>query len=106
MAGLTMDVETMNALCIAHLQAQGFIVTRAEGFRGMITPGQVAKEAGLSPSGLWRRLHHVDCPAFEREEGNGGRILRLRPTPALMAWLTQPKQQGGKLTPAHLQDPA
>ena len=43
------------------------------------------------------RLHHPRCPHYQRKLGPSGRLLTLRPTAELLAWLRKPAQPGKRL---------
>lgn len=43
------------------------------------------------------RLHHPRCPHVQRKVGPSGRLLAIRPTPELLAFLRQPAQPGRAL---------
>ena len=57
-----------------------------------VTPGTGTKARFLD------RRHHPRCPHYQRKVGPSGRLLLLRPTPALLAWLRAPSQPGRRMT--------
>lgn len=96
-----MDISLLNELAMRHLQAQGYIVTLPPQFRDFIPVADLGKQFNLDGNALHRRLYHAECPDYEHE-GTDGRMMKIRPNPALIAFLAQPKQAGKPLKPAHL----
>lgn len=97
------DQETATELAIAYLRAQGYSVAPPQRL-GMLRPFEVAKLVNpkLNGNALWRRLHHINCPPFEKIEGEKGKIVWMRRNPDIDAWLGRPLQKGVKtrLVPA------
>lgn len=42
-----------------------------------VTPGELARRYGFSNSGIYRRLHHRNCPQTERHTSNG-KLMTVR----------------------------
>jgi hypothetical protein len=89
------DRDTATHLAIAYLRQQGYSVTPPQ-TQGMVRPAELGKMAGsgLTSTALWRRLHHVNCPPYEKILGPGGRLTWLKPNPALVSYIAQPKRRG------------
>lgn len=79
------------------LDAEGYLVLYKPEFKEMVTPKELASRIGLSSAGIHERLSHRNCPGFDAETGESGRIIRVRLTPVLMAFLTQKRSQGAAL---------
>lgn len=54
------------------------------------TPKELADRYNLTPSGMYKRLHHVNCPRTQRHEGESGRLLTVELTEDLDRFLSQP----------------
>jgi len=89
-----MNDEAINA-AITLLRSNGFTVRMPEGVVRWMTPKELRGEVGSS--GIWRRLHSRECPPFEARRGSTGRLVELRVTPELRAFLAQPKRPGKRL---------
>lgn len=87
-APITHEVQAAVALLIAH---------------GWTTPLQLGAAAGLKPAATWRRLHHRECPRTARQIGHTGRMIALRTSPTLKAFLSRPLQRGRKLNAEEVQ---
>lgn len=87
----------MIEVAIQLLEAEGYMVKKAPGYTDWVTPAQYHQRfPNLSSGGFNRRINHKHAPYFEREmsEGEGKRMVRLRPTPALDAFMSQPVNDG------------
>ena len=82
---------------ITTLRNAGFTVTAPQA------------DSWIAPKDLWRklsvgslarfldRLHHSRCPQVQRRVGESGRLLAVRPTPELLAFLCEPSQPGKRM---------
>lgn len=50
--------------------------------------------AGINPAAMHRRLRHPDCPPYETERGETGRIVYIECSKEAEAWLSRRKAQG------------
>lgn len=90
-AGMTHD-EFFD-LARRWLAEMGYTIVTSEGYREM-TVLELRGLSGLSYSGLTRRLNHSMCPPWKAYRGETGRLVRIVASPALLEWVTQPKQPG------------
>jgi len=78
-------------LAIHILQTHGWVCLPPKDAPGhMLTPQDVAKRCDLRANTLHRRIYSASCPAFYAEYGSTGRILRIKFTPELEAYLRRP----------------
>jgi hypothetical protein len=95
---LTLVVARWENLAADFLRERGWHVLRpedkppAEPERWM-SPKELAAIAGLSPSGIWRRLHAPGCPPYDAQRGIK-RIVQVLVSDALLAYVGRPKQPG------------
>jgi len=90
------DKRLTNA--IALVQSSGYIVTTPERFPWM-TPSELFARylGGSTKSRMYRRLAGSSAPCVDGRWGETGRLLAVRATPKLIAYLQQPSQQGRRL---------
>lgn len=86
---------------IAVVQSHGLIVTPApqpERYPWM-TPSELFARylGGSTKSRMYRRLAGSSAPCVDGRWGETGRLLAVRATPKLIAYLQQPSQQGRRL---------
>jgi hypothetical protein len=85
---------------IAVVQSRGLIVSppSAERFPWM-TPSELFARylGGSTKSRMYRRLAGSSAPCVDGRWGESGRLLAVRATPKLIAYLQQPSQQGRRL---------
>jgi hypothetical protein len=79
---------------IDHLRGLGYSITAPpDGLPPYERPVQLQARLGVPLRRFHARLHHPACPAFPRLCSDAtGRLLKLRCTPELHAWLTRPAQ--------------
>lgn len=77
------------AQAVALLQLNDYTVLppQAPGDFQHETLGEVAARLRVCRATVSRRLAHPLCPAYEREEGESGRLITLRSNFSLEAWL-------------------
>jgi hypothetical protein len=93
---MTTDNE-INA-AIGLLRSRGFSVTHPEADEWITIIDLWRKHGtGATLASFRDRLHHPRCPHYARHVGQTGRTTTLRPTPALLAFLSQPSQPGKRL---------
>lgn len=90
------DKKLTNA--IATCKANGLNVTAPERFPWM-TPSEFHSRYlhGTTKSRMYRRLTGPSCPCVDARWGETGRLLTLRPTRELIAYLSKPNQGGKRL---------
>jgi len=98
---MTITDHEINA-AIALLRARGYSVTlpRADEWITIIDLWRklaVEGEIHGTLASFRDRLHHPRCPHYARHVGQTGRTTTLRPTPALLEFLSQPSQPGKRL---------
>jgi len=88
---LTDEEKALVQFAIEYLETRDYVVSFREGFRFLMTPQELhAKLPGhVKYATMHQRLHHKDCPAFEAELGETGRIVKLRANGALLQWLSR-----------------
>jgi hypothetical protein len=93
-------------LAIEWLERRGYTVTRGIVYRTFITCKQFSMmlPISLGKNGMSRRLKHPNCPAFDAELGPTGRIMKVLPNPALIAFCSQPMTHTRMLTVDELHD--
>ena len=86
------------AKAIATCKANGLNVTSPERFPWM-TPSELHSRflGGSTKSRMYRRLTGSSCPCVDARWGASGRLLTLRPTRELIAYLVKPNQGGRRL---------
>ena len=89
--------EDLNA-AIAIVRARGLEVTTPERFPWM-TPSEFHSRflSGTTKSRMYRRLTGPSAPCVDARWGESGRLLTLRPTRELIAYLSKPNQGGKRL---------
>lgn len=91
------DNETQATnLAIDWLHRRGYSITKPTGLVEKYTAKELREKFAphLSAAGFHQRLHHPDCPLYASDTGDGGRTVRITPTPALIRFLGLPKKQG------------
>jgi hypothetical protein len=95
---ISTDKRLTNA--IALVQSRGLIVSPppAERFPWM-TPSELFARylGGTTKSRMYRRLAGSSAPCVDGRWGESGRLIAVRATPKLIAYLQQPSQQGRRL---------
>jgi hypothetical protein len=92
-----MDDQTINA-AIALLRSQGYSVTLPRADEWITIIDLWRKHGNGTTLAAFRdRLHHPRCPHYARHVGQTGRTTTLRPTAALLEFLTKPSQPGKRL---------
>ena len=83
---------------IAVIHARGWKVTSPEPYPWM-TPSELYSRylGGTTKSRMYRRLAGSSAPCVDGRWGESGRLLAVRATPKLIAYLQQPSQQGRRL---------
>lgn len=96
--------EWMIQVAINLLESEGYMVAKAPKYNDWITPRQYHERfPHLSNGGFNKRINHPHAPFFEKEKsGETKRMVRLRPTPALDAFMSQPVSEGAALKSASL----
>lgn len=94
------DDETLN-LAMDEIRRRGGVITFPPEASTLMTPREFRlRYTKLSAGGLTGRLQHADCPRFHAERaGKHSRIVKLRPTPELIAWVTSAHSPGVRLQP-------
>lgn len=78
-------------LAVQLLQERGWVCIPPDQAQGeLLSPAAAGRKVGLKPSALWRRLNSSKCPPYYGERGNTGRLLRLKLTPEVEAFLRRP----------------
>jgi hypothetical protein len=90
------DKKLKNAIAIIH--ARGWKVTSPERIPWM-TPSELFARylQGSTKSRMYRRLAGSSAPCVDGRRGESGRLLTLRPTQELIAYLAKPNQGGKRL---------
>lgn len=83
---------------IEHLQLMDYILIppEAPGDFQWETIQQLADRLGMHHDTICRRLNWQECPAYERKEGETGRLRVLRSNFSLDAFLKQKSRYGGR----------
>ena len=83
---------------IKIVRARGLKVTSPERLPWM-TPSEFHSRflGGSTKSRMYRRLTGSSCPCVDARWGASGRMLTLRPTRELIAYLAKPNQGGKRL---------
>jgi hypothetical protein len=98
---MTTDAD-INA-AIALLRSQGYSVTlpRADEWQAPKDLWLSSVANSITLASFRDRLNHPHCPerhsALHRKIGKSGRLLMIRPTAALLEFLTKPSQPGKRL---------
>ena len=84
---------------IAVVQSHGLIVTTSPERFPWMTPSELFARylGGSTKSRMYRRLAGSSAPCVDGRWGESGRLLAVRATPKLIAYLQQPSQQGRRL---------
>ena len=92
----TTDKKLINAIAVIH--ARGWKVTSPERLPWM-TPSEFHSRflGGTTKARMYRRLTGSSCPCVDARWGMTGRLLTLRPTRELIAYLSKPNQGGKRL---------
>jgi hypothetical protein len=97
-----MNESDINA-AISLLRARGYSVTlpKADEWQAPNDLWLSSVANNITLASFRDRLNHPHCPerhsALHRKIGKSGRLLMIRPTPALLAFLRQPSQPGKRL---------
>lgn len=89
--GLTLlpgDADPALVLAFKVVTDAGFAI-RLAGEREWTTPKEYAADLGVHVMTVSRRLKMAGCPPTETQRGESGRLVRLRPTDALDAWILE-----------------
>ena len=97
MSRTTTDKKLTNA--IATCKANGLNVTSPDERLPWMTPSEFHSRylGGTTKSRMYRRLTGSSCPCVDARWGASGRLLTLRPTRELIAYLSKPNQGGKRL---------
>jgi hypothetical protein len=85
---------------IAILRHCGFTISSAKAMEWIAPIDLYAKlvkahgQAAGSRARFLERMHHSKCPHVQRKVGPSGRLLEIRPTPELLAFLREPSHPG------------
>ena len=84
---------------IALVQSRGLIVTTSPERFPWMTPSELFARFlhGSTKSRMHRRLGGSSAPPFDVTLGERGRLIALRPTRELIAYLSKPNQGGKRL---------
>ena len=91
-----MDNEIAVNRAIDLLIAAGFSVVSKKIETPWETPMELFTrlESPLSHDGFNRRLVSIDAPFYQTRRGASGRLVQLRATDELVAWLQRPSRPG------------
>ncbi len=78
---------------IDQLRREGFVVTRPEWSSWIVPIDLMRQNSHLSRGGFYKRLRKYRGE-YPRERSYTGRLLRLRTTPELLAFLAKPLAKG------------
>lgn len=94
---MTTDKKLNNA--IATCKANGLNVTSPDERFPWMTPSEFHARflSGSTKSRMYRRLTGPSAPCVDARWGMSGRLLTLRPTRELIAYLSKPNQGGKRL---------
>ena len=97
MSRTTTDKKLTNA--IATCKANGLNVTSPDERFPWMTPSEIHSRflSGSTKARMYRRLTGSSCPCVDARWGMTGRLLTLRPTRELIAYLSKPNQGGKRL---------
>ena len=84
---------------IAVVQSHGLIVSPSPERFPWMTPSELFARylGGSTKSRMYRRLAGSSAPCVDGRWGESGRLLTLRPTRELIAYLSKPNQGGRRL---------
>lgn len=90
------DEANATEWAIAWLRDRQFTVRFVPDGRNWESPKELHARLtpGMVRTTFLQRLNHTGAPAFLAERGPSRRLLRLKSTPALEAWLTRPVTKG------------
>lgn len=92
-----MNSDAINA-AIDLLHRHGYSVTLPQADE-WIAVAKLRRHVGWTGgvAGFCERLRHPRCPHVQRRVGPTGRLIEVRPTPDLLAFLRAPMQPGRRL---------
>jgi hypothetical protein len=96
---MTITFESMDEArnwAVDLLRAGGFRVELACVVEPLVTPAELRRlhAPHLGGTAMCNRLTAADCPPFEARRGPSGRIIKLRASPELVAWVSRPLEAG------------
>lgn len=93
------ELAALTRFAIDHLERHGYTVTLGQAFRDFEPVKQFRESLPVKMNGstLFQRFASAKCPDFDCMRGPSGRIVKVRPNPALVAFCSQPVARNGRL---------